>query len=255
MSTYNIREKFSYVLASSSIDYIRNYNFNTTTVTDIPLSMANLDTEVPITVNMTTTVPWIQIVNPTTGANLKFPSGNVVLGPTSTSVVLVKIDLPTDIESVSASVLYPDISLDIKSGSFPIIPPTGSTTTTFAKNTITVPQSTYTIDPGERVQIDITVYDTEGKPEKDVQNVVWKSNNTSIVQVEEPENTQIDYNPYTPRIIRGIGAGSTTVTITAGPERKTDITFVVRDTSTQTGDNTSGNVDNENGSGGATQFE
>jgi len=72
MSTYNIREKFTAVLATSSIEYIRNYNFNTTTVSDIPLTMANSDTAVPITVSITTTVPWIQIVNPTTGANLKF---------------------------------------------------------------------------------------------------------------------------------------------------------------------------------------
>ena len=118
MSTYNIREKFSYTLTTSSIEYIRNYNFNTATVTDIPLAMSNSDTEVPITVNITTTEPWIEIVNPTTGANLKFPNGNVVLGPTSSSVVLVKIDLPPEIENIPESILYPNISLDIKSGSF-----------------------------------------------------------------------------------------------------------------------------------------
>jgi hypothetical protein len=246
MSTYNIREKFSYVLATSSIEYIRNYNFNTSTVTDIPLAMANSDTEVPITVNITTTVPWIQIVNPTTGANLKFPSGNVVLGPTSTSVVLVKIDLPPEIENVPSSSIYPDISLDIKSGSFPIIsPPAPTGSQANNKNTITVPQSTYTIDPGERVQVDITVYDVDGNPVKNVPDVVWKSNNTSIVQVEEPENTQIDYNPYTPRIIRGISSGETTVTITAGPERETSITFIVRDTSSSAGPQQPGDGQNQ----------
>ena len=232
MSTYNIREKFTYALATSSIEYIRNYNFNTSTITDIPLALGNTDTEIPITVNITTTVPWIQIVNPTTGANLKFPSGNVVLGPTSTSVVLVKVDLPPEIENVPSSSIYPDISLDIKSGSFPIISPPATTgSQSNNKNTITVSQSTYTIDPGERVQVDITVYDVDGNPVKDVFNVVWKSNNTSIVLVEEPENTQVDYNPYTPRIIRGISPGETTVTITAGPERETSITFIVRETS------------------------
>jgi len=232
MSTYNIREKFTAVLATSSIEYIRNYNFNTTTVSDIPLTMANSDTAVPITVNITTTVPWIQIVNPTTGANLKFPSGNVVLGPTSTSVVLVKIDLPPEIENVPSSSIYPDISLDIKSGSFPVISPesTGS-----QANTITVPQSTYTIDPGEQVKVDITVYNADGIPDKDVPDVVWKSNDTSIVLVEEPENTQIDYNPYTPRIIRGLSPGETTVRITAGPERETSITFIVRNISSSDG--------------------
>jgi len=230
MSTYNIREKFSYVLATSSIEYIRNYNFNTSTVTDIPLAMANSDTEVPITVNITTTVPWIQIVNPTTGANLKFPSGNVVLGPTSTSVVLVKIDLPPEIENVPSSSIYPDISLDIKSGSFPIIsPPAPTGSQANNKNTITVPQSTYTIDPGERVQVDITVYDVDGNPVKNVPDVVWKS----------------DYNPYTPRIIRGISSGETTVTITAGPERETSITFIVRDTSSSAGPQQPGDGQNQ----------
>jgi len=235
MSTYNIREKFTAVLATSSIEYIRNYNFNTTTVSDIPLTMANSDTAVPITVNITTTVPWIQIVNPTTGANLKFPSGNVVLGPTSTSVVLVKIDLPPEIENVPSSSIYPDISLDIKSGSFPIISPESTGSQANNKNTITVPQSTYTIDPGDRVKVDITVYDVDGNPDKDVPDVVWKSNDTSIVLVEEPENTQIDYNPYTPRIIRGVSPGETTVTITAGPERETSITFIVRNISSSDG--------------------
>jgi hypothetical protein len=152
------------------------------------------------------------------------------LGPTSSSVVLVKIDLPPEIENVPESVIYPNISLDIKSGSFPIIPPTSSQQN--LKNTITVPQTTYTIDPGERVQIDITVYDETGSPQKDV-NVIWRSINMSIVQVEEPENTQVDYNPYTPRIIRGIAPGETKVTITAGPERQTSITFIVRDTSAE----------------------
>ena len=231
MSTYNIREKFSYILATSSVEYIRNYNFNTSTVSDIPLTMNNSDEVIPITVNITTTVPWMQVVDVTTGKSLKFPEGNVVLEPTSSKVVLVKIDLPPEIENERApQPLRPNISLDIKSGSFPIIPPSTTSSQQTPKNTITVPQTTYTIDPGERVQVDITVYNTDGLPEKDA-SVVWKSTNMSIVQVEEPENTQIDYNPYTPRIIRGISPGETTVTITAGPERQTSITFIVRDTS------------------------
>jgi hypothetical protein len=70
-----------------------------------------------------------------------------------------------------------------------------------------------------------------------VSNVNWKSNNMSIVQVEEPENTQVDYDPYTPRIIRGISPGETTVTVTAGPEREATIKFIVRDNTSQS-DNT-----------------
>lgn len=206
MSSYNIREKFSYILTTSSIDYIRNYNFNTGSVSDIPLIMNNSDEEVPITVNITTTVPWLRVIDPTTGTNKKYPEGNVVLEPSSSAVVIVKVDLPSEIEEQRAPApLYPNISLDIKSGSFPIIPSASSPQA--PKNTITVSQTTYTIDPGERVSVDITVYDAEGLPEKDT-FVVWRSNNMSIVQVEEPENTQVDYNPYTPRIIRGISPGN-----------------------------------------------
>jgi hypothetical protein len=121
MSTYNIREKFSYVIATSSVNYVRNYNFNSATVTDIPLAMANSDESVPITVNITTTQPWMQIVDPTTGKDLRYPSGNVVLEPTSSKVVLLKLDLPPEIESIPETTIRPFINLDIKSGSFPIL--------------------------------------------------------------------------------------------------------------------------------------
>lgn len=120
MSNYNIREKFSYTLATSSIEYIRNYNFNSATVTDIPLSMSNADSEIPITVNITTTEPWMQVVDSTTGLSVKYPDGNVVLQPTSSVVVLVKIDLPPEIENIPEKVIEPSINIEILSGSFPI---------------------------------------------------------------------------------------------------------------------------------------
>ncbi len=217
MSAYNIREKFSYAIASSSIDYIRNYNFNSATVSDIPLSMANSDSEIPITVNMTATVPWIRIVDPNTGNNLRYPTGNVVLQPSSSAVVLVKLDLPSDIENTPESILYPNINLEIKSGSFPIILPSS---TALPKNVIVTQNDIYTIDVGERVEVNICVYDIDGN--QDTSAIVeWKSNNMSIVQVEPPQNTQVDYNPYTPRIVRGISPGQTTVVVDAGDSRTT----------------------------------
>ena len=129
MSTYNIREKFSYTLASSSIEYIRNYNFNTATVTDIPLSMTNFDTEVPITVNITTTYPWIKVVDRVTGTSLKYPEGNIVLAPTSSNIVLVKIDLPPEIENIPETVVTPTplINIQLLSGSFLITSSQGTT--------------------------------------------------------------------------------------------------------------------------------
>jgi len=120
MSTYNIREKFSYIMTTSSLEYIRNYNFNTTTITDIPLIMSNSDTEIPITVNITTTEPWVQVVDSTTGFSLKYPQGNVVLEPSSSKTVLVKIDLPPEIENIPEKVIEPSINIEILSGSFPV---------------------------------------------------------------------------------------------------------------------------------------
>jgi len=225
MSAYNIREKFSYAIASSSIDYIRNYNFNSATVSDIPLSMVNSDSEIPITVNMTATVPWIRIVDPNTGNNLRYPNGNVVLQPSSSAVVLVKLDLPSDIENTPESILYPNINLEIKSGSFPIILPSS---TALPKNVIVTQNDIYTIDVGERVEVNICVYDIDGN--QDTSAIVeWNSNNMSIVQVEPPQNTQVDYNPYTPRIVRGISPGQTTVVVDAGDSRTTTIRFTVRE--------------------------
>ncbi len=224
MSIYNIREKFSYVLPTSSIDYIRNYNFNSVTVTDIPLTLANSDTEIPITVNITASVPWINFVNPTTGANLRYPNGNVVLPPTGSAVVLVNIDLPPEIESIPSSSLYPDIILDIKSGSFPIILPPGDTA---PPTNVIVPESDiYIVNIGGTVDVNIAVYDINGNQDTSA-TVVWTSNNTSIVQIEEPQNIQVGYAPYTPRTVRGISPGETTVTISAGEERTASITVTV----------------------------
>jgi hypothetical protein len=231
MSVYNIREKFSYTIATSSIDYVRYYNFNTTTVSSIPIQMTNSDEEIPITVYISATKPWIQIVDPTTGADLKNPNGNVVLGPTSSSVALIKIDLPPEVESEPTSVLYPNIILDIKSGSFPIIPQNNNNS---SKRNVIIPENDiYFLGVGESVEVNITVYDSEGNQDLSAE-VDWRSNNRNIVRVEEPENTQANYNPYTPRNVIGVSSGETTVTISAGENRTTTVIFRVRPTATET---------------------
>lgn len=233
MSVYNIREKFSYSIATSSIDYIRYYNFNPSTVTDIALTMANSDEEIPITVNITTTRPWINVVDPVSGISLKYPEGNVVLNPTSSKVVLVKVDLSAEIESQRAPApLYENISLDIKSGSFPIIPQNTSTNTS-PKNVIIAENDIYYLNVGESVEVNITVYDSEGNQDLSAE-VDWRSDNRSIVRVEEQSNTQADYNPYTPRNVIGVSPGETTVTISAGENRTETVMFRVRSTTTET---------------------
>lgn len=225
MSLYNIREKFSYVLATSSIEYIRNYNFNTGSVTNIPLSLANSDTDIPITVNITTTEPWVQVVDPTSGADLKYPNGNVILEPSTNKIVFVKIDLPPQVENIPESVLYPNISLDIKSGSFPIYSPTSSAGITNSK---IIPEfDIYYLNVGQVVPVNITVYDTSGQIDLTA-DVRWVSADRNIVQILEPTNTELDYNPYTPRDVLAVSIGETYVTVFAGDERTVDIKFIVR---------------------------
>lgn len=218
MTIYNIRDKFNYTFPIPSIEYIRNYNFNTSVVTDLPLSMSNSDDSIPITVDITTTVPWMSVINPTTGTTVKFPNGNVVIQPTSSVAVVVKIDLPPEIESSNSSSIRPNIILDIKSGSFPIITPSSTNQNTGQNNnpksTIITEATTYTINVGERVDVNITVYDNQGIPNRNA-IVNWLSNNMSIVQVESQQNNQTNYNPYTPRTIKAISPGETTVTVTA----------------------------------------
>lgn len=238
MSTYNIREKFSYVMTTSSIDYIRNYNFNSVTVTDIPLSMSNSDATIPITVNMTTTYPWIQIVDPITGLSLKYPDGNVVLEPTSSKVVFVKIDLPPEIESIPESVIYPEINMQIKSGSFLIVKPTTTGSLSEAKkNAIATVPNNISISTGETVQVDITVYDNEGNIDNNPE-VNWESDNMSIVQIQQSTEVEVS---YTPKTIIGISPGQATIVITSGT-RTARIPVTVVSTQTTSMSNTSSNL-------------
>lgn len=242
MSVYNIREKFSYVIATSSIDYIRNYNFNTSTVSDIPITMTNSDDTIPITVNMTTAEPWMQIVDPLTGKDVKLPNGNIILQPGSSSVVLLKIDLPPEIESRPETVIYPNISLDIKSGSFPILLPSqvpGATNQTTAsleeiRNSIVPEQKEYVLDIGETVKINLAVYDASGsldttsnvswqilrtKPEKDIETINYSVNNSIIKRTETIKvnrNWDSKTKKYiTPRTVTGVWPGEVYVLLTA----------------------------------------
>lgn len=227
MSTYNIREKFSFVMTTSSIDYVRNYNFNTSTVTDIPLVMSNSDEQIPITVYIKTSMPWIEVIDPATGASVINPIGNVVIPPSSSTTVLVKVDLPPDIESKKINNLKENIFLEIKSGSFKIEQTeqiTGS-----LKNKIIVENDIYYLNVGETVSANITVYDVTGAQDLTAQ-VVWQSENRNIAQVENTNNTEIDYNPYTPRTIRALSPGETIINISAGEDRTAKITVKVRGT-------------------------
>jgi hypothetical protein len=210
MSTYKIRDKFSFVLATSSIDYIRNYNFNTATVSDITLAMANSDEQIPITVNITTTEPWIQIVDSVTGVDKKYPRGNVVLNPTSSATVLVKIDLPAEIENIPESTIYPNISLDIKSGSFPIVAPASGDTNTG----IVVNEDIIFLNVNESTQLEFTIYDENGNPDLSIgfDEIQLLDIDNLVASADYGQGFVTSYSPIT---IRGTGAGETVLNISA----------------------------------------
>lgn len=242
MSLIDVRKIFTASLATSSISYIRHYNFNSSTVSDIPITLENNGDEIPITVNMTTTKPWMKIVDPSTGQSKLYPSGNVVLQTGSSAIVVLKVDLPVEIENEPAPKITEYVNFNIKSGSFPIIIPDGGV---LPKNEIVVEQDIYTINVGQVVEVNITVYDADGNQAFD-RNVNWRSTNMSVVQIEEPQNTEIDYNPYSPRYIRGISPGTATILVISPTDSSpisNSFEVIVRDSSdldTTTGGNQGG---------------
>jgi hypothetical protein len=210
MSIIDVDELFDYVFPTSSLEYIRNYNFNSATVTDLPLSLINRGSDIPITVNITTQEPWIQVVDSVNGNNLKYPSGNVVLAPTSSRVVLVKVDLPSEIEEASGSItIRPNIFLDIKSGSFPIVAPTSGDTNTG----IVVNQDIIFLNVNESTELEFTIYDENGIPDFSVGfDEVQLDIDNLVASADYGQGFVISYSPIT---IRGIAAGETTLNISA----------------------------------------
>jgi len=233
MSIYDIRKKFNLVIApeSRSISYVRYYNFNSATVTDIPMYMENIDTDTPITVNISTTKPWMVVVDPETGNDLRFPSGNVVLPPSSSKSLLLKIDLPPEIENELKSDLYENVIVKITSGSAPIIRPTntdGTTSNDNPKNTIVTDRSEYLIQYGKRMTIaGISVYDANGNLDPTAE-VTWVSDKPNYVRVLDAneDNPQIrEVRAPKPTII--LGERRAKITLTAG-DRTTSFTVKVK---------------------------
>lgn len=218
MSVYNIREKFSYNLATSSLDYVRNYNFNTTTVSNIPLLLRNSDETLPMTVDMTTTDSWLRIVDPQSNKDLRYPSGNVVLPPSSSKLVYVKIDLPPNIEEIPETVIYPSITFNLTSGSNLIVTP--NETQGKPTNALIVPAN-INLQIGETQLIVIKVYDSTGV-EEDGGQVDWTVQNMSIAQLSY-QSTEVD--SLDRRIIRGISPGTTKIIYNAnGRTAETTVT-------------------------------
>jgi len=217
MSIYDIRKDFSYRIDTSSIDYIRYYNFNTDTVTTIPITFYNSGSQqVPITVNIKTSEPWMQIIDPLTGADLKYPNGNIVLTPNNNQVVSLKVDLPPNIEQLTSASIDAFVNVEIKSGSFKIVPATTSTSDT-ASGYIQTSVDEINIVRGQSQIIDVTIYDSS-KTIKDNPNVKYVSSETTIASVESAYPL---IDAYTPIKVTGISVGETKITITSAELEKT----------------------------------
>ena len=213
MSKFNINEVFRYEFPTSSINYVRNYNFNTTTATHLPLRLINTGSSVPITVNLKVQEPWIQITNAGGTADLRYPSGNVVLNPTSSAQVFIIVDLPPEIEAQSGSVtLRPNISVEAISGSFPIFRP--ATTPVGSSDRIVPEQDIVTVTINNTVPLSFVIYD---------ENLVPNFNVTLdeiALSIDDPTIATADWEyqeitSYSPLTIRGLTVGTTTLNISA----------------------------------------
>lgn len=218
-SIYNILEKFSYSFSSQSIDYIKNYNFNSSTVTDIRIQMENSDDKIPITVNMSASYPWMRLRDAQTGRNVQSPLANLVLSPTSSATVLLRIDLPPDIDALESASIDTEITFDIESGSFlRIAPEDPQPDSTPPKNVIVVPSQT-SLTIGQHTILSIRTYNLEGQLENAGQ-IEWKIDNMSVVQFVSYDDINIppplaDGNEVVAiKIIRGLTPGTTTITYT-----------------------------------------
>jgi hypothetical protein len=211
MSTYDIRKIFTASAETRAINYIRNYNFNSSTVTDIPIQLTNGGDEVPITVNITTTEPWMEVVEPGTGVNLKYPLGNVVLPPTSSKDIILKINLPESIEQIPESVLHPELIFDLKTGSFAVVPPGSTQVTSSTGNSIVVSTTNVNIRPLQILPIEYTLYNSDEQVLTVSETALSvTSSKPSIVRVLPPPDAT---NSYSPLRLFGVLPGSATVTI------------------------------------------
>jgi len=232
MSLFDIDTIFAYEFPTSSIEYIRNYNFNTASITELPLLLYNSSSEVPITVDMTVTQPWVAIRDPQTAVDLRYPSGNVVLPPTSSRLVSIFIDLPPEEESKSGTVtLRPEIELNIKSGSFLIVPKTPESSGSRRSDRVVPTDYTVRVGNGQSTLLDFVIYKEDGTPDFEVteNELRFEPGDAAIISAYYEYQAVTSYSPVT---IFGLVVGTTTLAITAkGYTTVVDVEVVPTDTS------------------------
>lgn len=220
MSIFDINQVFTASMDVRNLTYIRNYNFNVDTVSNLPLYMKNTGEEIPITVNITTTYPWVRIFDIDTSEDITYPLGNVVLLPNTEKTLAVRVDLPLEIEAVQEINVQPKpvIRLKAVSGSFPIsrIPTTtpddeqqsAGRIVFISEDEISVDE--ITITAGETIEIPFMVFDVNGN-QKFSSDFSITSDSSNIASVKI--NKVVVENGYPPMVITGLSGGSTTIRV------------------------------------------
>lgn len=212
MSIYIVNEKFQYTLTTSSVEYIKNYNFNDATVTTIPATISNIDSSsanvvaLPITVNITTSEPWMQVIDPVTNTSLKYPLANVVLQPTSSKQILIKFDLPPNIDILPSASLEPRIFFDLQSGSRPI----STTTSGDGVSNVIIGPDTVTMYLNDILTIGVQAFGPNGELQPNVA-LDWVIGDSTIINFVDEGQQEI--STYIVREVQGLSTGSTTLRV------------------------------------------
>jgi hypothetical protein len=164
---------------------------------------------------MSASVDWINIIDPLNNANVTFPNGNYVLPPSSSKILVAKVDLPQSIENVPVSNIRPDLIFKVESGSKQI--PTSSFgsnnggTDNQGRGAIAFSLSVITLLTDDTTTVTATIYDEENKQVNPVEiNLSWSIDNTEVATFIEQVDD--DINKLT-RTIKGISSGQTRVNL------------------------------------------
>lgn len=226
----NVIRDFSYTISSSSISYVRNYNFNPTTVTPINLTLINKNSVVPLTVDISASNPWMTIIDPVTNTSVVTPAGNVVLPRSSSKVVLIRLDLPADIEAIRSEVSVPvSMSFYIQSGSFPKTPSTSTSGTSGTNGTsgqtstvedyMIVVTSEVQVRPNASTATNVT-FIKNGLPKiVEPSTITYDILNEDVAVIEQriPE-AGLPGNTLNTVVIRGVSLGETSLRIIKQPD-------------------------------------
>ena len=123
MSAFNANNAFSYSFPTSSINYVKNYNFNDSTTSNLDLVVRNLDKDGSITVNISTSKPWITIIDSASRQNVTYPTRNIILEKNTSRNLQVVVSLPPSIDSLQSARLNEALVFNIVSGSVPVTNP------------------------------------------------------------------------------------------------------------------------------------